>query len=317
MTEKIVFITEEEDTGKRLDLFIAESLGITRTKAQTLIKKEKVNWISTKQIKSGMAIPAGGIHIEVESESPAEIKIEAENIPLDILFENKDLIVINKPAGMVVHPDNVYKNGTLVNAVLGYLKDKKLSKAGGIMRPGVVHRLDKDTSGTIVMAKNDKTHVYLADLFALRQTEKTYLALVHGIPKHQSATIDAPISRSPHNRQKMWIATSNKQGKIAISHYKIQEIFKDTALLEVKIETGRTHQIRVHLASIGYPIVGDDKYNRAKDDDKLEKRLKTKIPRIFLHAERLSFTLPGDKEKSTFTAPLAEDLYDFLKIVEK
>ncbi len=316
--QKQVFITEEEDIGKRLDVFIAESLDISRNKAQALIKRQKVDLVSPKAIKAGTEIPAMGIKIIIETEEePKETKIEPENIPLDILFENEDLLIINKSAGMVVHPDPTHKNGTLVNAVLGYLKGKKLSSVGGVIRPGVVHRLDKDTSGVIVMAKNDKAHLNLADQFSLRLVEKSYLALVHGIPQHKTATIDAPIVRAPHNRQKMWIATGNKQGKQAISHYEISKEFAKNALLKVKIDTGRTHQIRVHLTSIGYPIVGDSKYNKGKDDKKLEQTLEVKIPRMFLHAEKLALTLPGEKKKRVFTAPLPDDLFEFLKKMEE
>jgi 23S rRNA pseudouridine1911/1915/1917 synthase len=225
----------------------------------------------------------------------------AEEIPLDIVFENDDLIVVNKPAGMVVHPAAGHSSGTLVNAVLGY--DPDLEGIGGEERPGVVHRLDKQTSGLILLAKNERAHRWLQDQFRLRKVEKTYLALVDGKPPTPSGRVEAYIGRDPKQRKKMAIVPENK-GRESISEYKTVEEFGKYTLLEFHPFTGRTHQIRLHCAFLKCPIVGDEVYGR--------KSPSMVLGRHFLHAYRLKITLPNEKEPRQFEAPLPDELVDVL-----
>jgi 23S rRNA pseudouridine1911/1915/1917 synthase len=224
-----------------------------------------------------------------------------ENIPLDIVFENEDVIVVNKPAGMVVHPAAGHDTGTLVHAVLGYKPD--IEGIGGEERPGVVHRLDKDTSGLILLAKNDKAHHWLQDQFRLHKVEKTYLALVDGKPPTPAGRVEASIGRDPSHRKKMAIVSESK-GRQAVSEYKTLESFPQHTLLEFHPLTGRTHQIRLHCAMLGCPIVGDEIYGRKKSS--------LPIGRHFLHAQKLKIVLPGEKQARVFEAPLPEELVHVL-----
>ncbi|MCJ7432132.1 MAG: RluA family pseudouridine synthase, partial [Anaerolineales bacterium] len=223
--------------------------------------------------------------------------IIGEDIPLDIIFENEDLIVVNKPAGMVVHPAAGHSSGTLVNAVLGYEPD--IEGIGGEERPGLVHRLDKDTSGLIMLAKNDKAHRWLQDQFRERKVEKTYLALVDGKPPTPFGRVEAPIGRDPSHRKKMAILRVGK-GREAVSEYKTVESFRHHTLLEFHPHTGRTHQIRLHCELLGCPIVGDEVYGKKKQTIVLS--------RHFLHALRLKIVLPDEKEPRLFEAGLPEEL---------
>ena len=232
---------------------------------------------------------------------PAPTDLIAENIPLDIVFENEDLIVVNKPAGMVVHPAAGHSSGTLVNAVLGYEPD--IEGIGGEERPGVVHRLDKETSGLILLAKNERAHRWLQDQFRLRKVEKTYLALVDGKPPTPSGRVEAYIGRDPSHRKQMAIV-SESRGREAISEYKTVESFANHTLLEFHPLTGRTHQIRLHCAFLGCPIVGDEIYGRKKPT--------VEINRHFLHAYRLKIVLPGEKEPRVFETPLPAELQSVL-----
>ena len=229
-----------------------------------------------------------------------------EAIPLDIIFENDDLIVVNKPAGMVVHPAAGHDNGTLVNAVLGY--DPELEGIGGEERPGLVHRLDKDTSGLIVLAKNERAHRWLQDQFRLRKVEKTYLALVDGKPPTPTGRVEAPIGRDPSHRKKMAIMPAGK-GREAVSEYITLETFAQHTLLEFHPYTGRTHQIRLHCAFLGCPIVADPIYGHRNPTVPLK--------RHFLHAFRLKIVLPGEKKARVFEAPLPAELERVLKGLRK
>jgi 23S rRNA pseudouridine1911/1915/1917 synthase len=225
----------------------------------------------------------------------------AEDIPLDILFENDDLLVVNKPAGMVVHPAAGHSSGTLVNAVLGY--DPEIEGIGGEERPGVVHRLDKETSGLIVLAKNERAHRWLQDQFRLRKVEKTYLALVDGKPPTPTGRVETFIGRDPSHRKKMAIVPESR-GREAVSEYGTVESFHKHSLLEFHPHTGRTHQIRLHCEFLGCPIVGDEIYGRKKPT--------VDIKRHFLHAYRLKIILPGEKQPKFFEAPLPEELEQVL-----
>jgi len=246
--------------------------------------------------KSGQVLEAGD-GIEVRIPPPVPSGLVAENIPLDIIFENDDLIVVNKPAGMVVHPAAGHSSGTLVNAVLGHEPD--IEGIGGEERPGLVHRLDKETSGLIVLAKNERAHRWLQDQFRLRTVEKTYLALVDGKPPTSNGRIEADIGRDPKSRKKMTTLPAGK-GREAVSEYKTLESFSKHSLLEFHPHTGRTHQIRLHCAFIHCPIVGDEIYGR--------KKTTLKLNRHFLHAARLKITLPNEEKPRTFEAPLPEEL---------
>jgi 23S rRNA pseudouridine1911/1915/1917 synthase len=238
-----------------------------------------------------------GATIEVRIPPPVPSGLIAESIPLDIVFENDDLIVVNKPAGMVVHPAAGHDSGTLVHAVLGYEPD--LEGIGGEERPGVVHRLDKDTSGLIVLAKNERAHLWLQDQFRLRKVEKTYLALVDGKPPTPSGRVEAAIGRDPVHRKKMAILPEGK-GREAVSEFRTLETFKNHTLLEFHPHTGRTHQIRLHCAFLGCPVVADLIYGR--------KRATLDLGRHFLHAAKLKIILPNEKTARTFESPLPRDL---------
>ncbi len=292
-------ITEESE-GKRLDAFCASELGLARNQIQRLIAEGHIRLNSESTKKTGIKLKAGDkIHYRLPEAKDS--KVEAEDIPLEIIFEDKDLIVINKAPGIVVHPDESgHDSGTIVNAVLAHAKN--LSGIGGEKRPGIVHRLDKDTSGVLLIAKNDKSHQKLSKLFQDRKIEKNYIALVKGHLKTKTGTIDAAIKRGRTNRQQMAI---HAQGKRAITHFETLLTFKSATLLKVNIETGRTHQIRLHLASIGHPVIGDSTYGESKINKEFEKKYGLK--RQFLHAESIKFG------KKHYKAPLWEDLESVLE----
>ena len=243
-----------------------------------------------------------GDKIEIEEEPAKEIELKAQDIPLEILYEDDDIIVVNKPKGMVVHPANGNPDGTLVNAVMAICKDS-LSGIGGEIRPGIVHRLDKNTSGAIIIAKNDKAHINLSEQLKNHEINKTYIALVRGIVKENNATINMPIGRSKKDRKKMDV---DKNGKEAITHFKVLRRYKDCTLLEINIETGRTHQIRVHLSHIGYPIIGDEVYSNGKNKWNIEGQC--------LHAKSLDFKHPITEKEMHIEAELPKY---FQKILEE
>lgn len=292
-------VVKENEIGERIDSYLANKTELSRATIQRLIKEEKA-LVNGKKTKVSYKVQLND-SIDIEEEKPKEIDIKAQDIPVDVLYEDNDIIVINKPKGMVVHPANGNPDGTLVNAVMAICKDS-LSGIGGEIRPGIVHRLDKDTSGVIIVAKNDKAHINLSEQIKNHEVEKTYIALVKGFVKENEATIDMPIARSKKDRKKMAV---DKDGKNAVTHFKVMERFGDCTLLEVKIETGRTHQIRVHLSHIGYPVVGDEVYSNGKN--------KWGIKGQCLHAKSLKFKHPITDKEMFVEAPMPEYFENLLK----
>jgi 23S rRNA pseudouridine1911/1915/1917 synthase len=297
VNERVLNFLFEKQTPERLDKFLVGQLQeFSRSRIQGLIADGFVEVNGRAAKKAGQPLERG-FHVTVRVPPPAPTDLVAENIPLDIVFENDDLVVVNKPAGMVVHPAVGHASGTLVNAMLGY--DPDIEGIGGEERPGVVHRLDKETSGLILLARNERAHRWLQDQFRLRKVDKTYLALVDGKPPTPSGRVEAHIGRDPSHRKRMAIVPESR-GREAISDYKTVESFRAHTLLEFHPLTGRTHQIRLHCAFLGCPIAGDEVYGR--------KKISIEIDRHFLHAYRLKITLPGEKEPRLFEAPLPEEL---------
>lgn len=285
----------------RLDKFLARQLpGQSRSRLQAIIKDGGVTVNETVATKSGLALLTGDkISICIPEVVPGNL--EPESIPLDIVFENEHLVIINKPAGMVVHPAPGHASGTLVHAALGNFGD--LQGIGGEVRPGIVHRLDKDTSGLIIVAKNGKAHRWLQEQFRLRKVKKTYLALVDGKPPTPSGRVEAAIARDAAHRKQMTVV-SDGRGRAAITEFHTVKQFNQHTLVEAHPLTGRTHQIRLHMAFLGCPIVGDLVYGRKKPSLDLE--------RHFLHAYQISIILPGESEARTFQAELPADLQTIL-----
>jgi len=313
--QKFLYTVNHHNAKKRLDLFLSEqTLPLTRSQIKKLIgaRLVKVNSLSAKascQVKKGDLI-------EVHLQEAQEPKVEPENIPLDILFEDDSIIVVNKPAGMVVHHAAGNYSGTLVNALLFHCSF--LSGVGGVLRPGIVHRLDKGTSGVLVVAKNDSAHQCLARQFNNRSVKKIYIALVYRQMEEDEGTIELEIGRHYSDRKRM--STRTKQGRLAVTQWKVLQRYKNFSLLEVGIKTGRTHQIRVHLSSYHHPVVGDTVYGSKRGlsqikDEVIKKRLST-LQRPFLHAHRLGFHHPQDNRYQEFTAPLPTELKEILTILE-
>ncbi len=301
MSETIRTFTVSAGQTGRLDKYLVECLpDLSRARIQNLIKDEKVTVSGKVTTKTGHDVePGDEVIIVIPPLQSSELI--PEDIPLDIVFQNEDLVIINKPAGMVVHPAAGHYSGTLVHAALAAIPD--LQGIGGEERPGIVHRLDKETSGLIVMAKNEKTHRWLQDQFKTRTVKKVYLALVDGKPPTPTGRIEAEIARDPSHRKQMAVV-SDGRGRPAVTEYQTLEQFADFTLLEAHPLTGRTHQIRLHLAFLGCPIVGDTVYGHKKSSLVLD--------RHFLHAARLSLRFPGEKELHTFEAPLPPELLKVL-----
>ncbi|AQR79700.1 RNA pseudouridine synthase [Paenibacillus larvae subsp. larvae] len=288
------WIAGEEHAGERIDKFVSECLdGVSRTQIQQWIKEGHIS-VNEKQVKPNYKL-AEGDRIKLNIPDPEQVDIRPEPIPLDIYYEDKDVIVVNKPRGMVVHPAPGHSSGTLVNALMYHCKD--LSGINGEMRPGIVHRIDKDTSGLIMAAKHDKAHASLADQLKEHSVTRKYLALVQGNLAHEQGTVEAPIGRDPKDR-KLYTVTE-KNSKEAVTHFVVMERFGDYTLTELKLETGRTHQIRVHMKFIGHPLVGDPAYGKSK---------KEWIRGQALHAAVLGFKHPMTREYLEFEAPLPEDM---------
>ena len=293
------YIVSQEEKGKRLDTYIPSvDTDITRTSAQRLIEDGNI-LVNGKNAKVSYKIQEND-KISVEIPKPKQIELKAQDIPIEIVYEDSDIIVVNKPKGMVVHPANGNPDGTLVNAIMAICKDS-LSGIGGEIRPGIVHRIDKDTSGLLIVAKNDNAHVKMSEQIKNHEVKKTYIALVRGIFKENEATIDMPIGRSTSDRKKMAV---NKNGKNAITHIKVLKRFDKYTLLQVNIETGRTHQIRVHLSHIGYPIVGDYTYSNGKNEFDVVGQC--------LHAQKLEFKHPITQKDMCLEAELPQYFKDIL-----
>ena len=292
-----------DKSGERLDVFVARSVPeLTRSRASKLIDEGLVTVDGRQASKVSMRLSAGQ-RVAVTIPPPKPTKIEPEAMLLSIVYEDGDLLVVDKPAGMAVHPSAGHSSHTLVNGILAHCDD--LSGIGGVKRPGIVHRLDKDTSGLIIVAKNDAAHVSLAQQLKERKVEKMYVALVEGHVTPPEGRIEAPIARDAKHRKRMAVVTN---GRDARTSYRVLREVGGRTLLEVRPQTGRTHQIRVHLASIGHPITGDALYGRRGD---------APVARQFLHARRLAFLHPRTGERLELEAPLAEDLQQALEALER
>ena len=305
MREAAVEVAADQ-AGERLDRYLASVLpGHSRSQVQRLIEQGHVR-VEGREVRANLLIKAGD-RISVVVPAPATATPEAEDIPLTVLYEDADLIVIDKPAGMVVHPAAGHASGTLVNALLHHVRD--LGGVGGELRPGIVHRLDKGTSGVMVVAKHDKALEELARQFEEREVEKEYIALVWGVVQ-AGRRIDAAIGRDPGDRQKM--SSRAKHARDAVTRITRALHLPGLTLCQVAIHTGRTHQIRVHLSAIGHPVVGDSMYGGVHRRVAGDIRAVQRLERPFLHAARLAFTHPGDGRRLEFTAPLPDDLQDVL-----
>lgn len=300
--QKIVI--NDEYKNERLDKVISEiDSTITRTMAKKMIENGNILVNNIKQKPSYITNINDVIFIE--KPEATETSLKAQDIPVPIIYEDNDIIVVNKPKGMVVHPANGNPDGTLVNAILNICKGS-LSGIGGEMRPGIIHRLDKDTSGIIVVAKNDVAHVNMSKQIQDRKVNKKYIALVRGVIPENEATIDMPIGRSTKDRKKMAV---NKNGKQAVTHFEVIKRFNNYTLLDIKIDTGRTHQIRVHLAEIGYPVVGDEVYSNGKNEFGVKGQM--------LHAKSLEFEHPTTKKKIYLEADIPEYFRNIIKKLEE
>ena len=298
------YVIQPSESGMRLDKFLSDQYPeLTRSYLQKLIKDDLVH-VNRKSVKAGQKLNSNDI-VQIMIPEPEELKVEPENIPLDVLFEDKDLIVVNKPKGMVVHPAAGHYSGTLVNALLYHCKDS-LSGINGVMRPGIVHRIDQNTTGSLIVCKNDHSHQYIAEQLKVHSITRKYRALVHG-RLTEDGTIRTTIGRHPQNRKEM--AVNVPHGKEAVTHYHILEQFSQYTYVECQLETGRTHQIRVHMKSIGHPIVGDDVYGPSKCPfSGLEGQT--------LHAMTIGFEHPSTGEYVEVNAPLPEyfeKLLNFLR----
>jgi 23S rRNA pseudouridine1911/1915/1917 synthase len=297
--ETMVWTIEAPHVKQRIDKFVTENMGndVSRTQVQLWIQNGDIT-VNGESVKGNYKLALGDV-VSLITPEPELVEIVAEQLPLDVYYEDQDVIVVNKQRGMVVHPAPGHSSGTLVNALMYHCKD--LSGINGELRPGIVHRIDKDTSGLIMAAKNDKSHASLAAQLKAHSVTRKYIALVHGNLSHDQGTVDAPIGRDPQDR-KMYTVTE-RNSKHAVTHFQVMERFGDYTLLELKLETGRTHQIRVHMKFIGHPLVGDPMYGRSKG---------IKMEGQALHAAILGFIHPTTSEYMEFSAPLPQDMEDLL-----
>lgn len=307
------FQITEDMNGERIDIALAEIMkAYSRTSVQRLVRKQLV-MINGKIAKKGNRVMTGD-EVAVRNEKLRASRFSPEEIPLDILYEDKDLLIVNKPAGLLTHPSAGERRYTLVNALLHHC-GKRLSGIGGEQRPGIVHRLDKDTSGILMVAKHDDSHKDLARQIQERKVEKHYITLVRGMMKSSTGSIEAPLLKSQIRGRNKVMISPNKKAKDSLTHFKVIETFGDQySLLEVQIITGRMHQIRVHLAAINHPVVGDELYGQNKTNSWFEDH---GLKRQFLHAFRLRFQHPRTQEWMQFEAPLPEDLESILKTLRE
>lgn len=311
--DKITIEVQKNEEKQRLDKFLANHLSpMTRTRIQALMENKMLTCCDEIITSPSHMVREGEVYILTIPPAQEAVPI-AEDIPLTILYEDNDLLVLNKPAGMVVHPAPGHYESTLVNALLAHCQDT-LSGIGGVKRPGIVHRLDKETSGLMVVAKNDATHQGLSSQFTKRTLKRSYMAFVWGVPQPKDGVVEGNIGRSPHNRQKM--AVVSKGGKSAITHYQVLKRYQAKndatqyiSLIQCDLETGRTHQIRVHMAHIGHPLIGDQTYGRIpKQAKKCFDPFAINFPRQALHAFELRFIHPRTGETMIFNTPLPPDL---------
>lgn len=299
------YCVTEEFQGERIDKYLSEACcGLTRSYLQKLLKSQMVE-VDGKAVKNSYRVSAGET-VELEVPEAVEPEIEAEPIPLDILYEDKDIILINKPKGMVVHPAAGHYSQTLVNGLMYHCRGE-LSGINGVMRPGIVHRIDMDTTGVLIVCKNDFSHNSIAEQLKVHSITRKYYAIVHGCIQEDEGTVDAPIGRHPVDRKKMSI--NHKNGKRAVTHYRVLERFKQFTYVECQLETGRTHQIRVHMASLNHPLLGDSVYGPSKCPFKLQGQT--------LHAGVLGIIHPRTGEYMEFSAPLPEYFENLLEKLRK
>ncbi|SHJ13008.1 23S rRNA pseudouridine1911/1915/1917 synthase [Geosporobacter subterraneus DSM 17957] len=302
--ERQVFIVDDQEEDTRLDLYLSNQLDqLSRSFIQKLIEQEKIK-INGKQEKLKKYKVKENDVVEIEIPLPERLDIKPENIPIHIIYEDEDVVIVDKPQGMVVHPAPGNYSGTLVNALLYHCKT--LSSINGVIRPGIVHRIDKDTSGLLMVAKNDKAHRSLAEQLKEHSIHRVYAALVHGNIREEKGTIDAPIGRHPVDRLKMTV--TDKNSKNAVTHFEVQQRFGNYTLIEAKLETGRTHQIRVHMAYIQHPLVGDPVYGLKKEKYHLQGQA--------LHAKELGFLHPSTSKYMEFKSPLPDYFQKLLQIIE-
>jgi len=299
------YLVPEEFQGERIDKYLSEACcGLTRSYLQKLLKSQLVE-VDGKAVKNSYRVSAGET-VELEVPEAVEPEIEAEPIPLDILYEDKDIILINKPKGMVVHPAAGHYSQTLVNGLMYHCRGE-LSGINGVMRPGIVHRIDMDTTGVLIVCKNDFAHNSIAEQLKVHSITRKYYAIVHGVISENDGMVDAPIGRHPVDRKKMSI--NDKNGKHAVTHYRVLERFKQFTYVECQLETGRTHQIRVHMASLNHPLLGDSVYGPSKCPFKLQGQT--------LHAGVLGIIHPRTGEYMEFSAPLPEYFENLLEKLRK
>ncbi|KMZ40223.1 MULTISPECIES: RluA family pseudouridine synthase [Bacillales] len=301
--ERYDWTVDPADKNERIDKFITlQNEDWSRSQVQAWVKEGRVT-VNGEPIKNNYKLQAED-EVTLRVPPPKEMAIQPEEMSLDIVYEDSDVVVVNKPRGLVVHPAPGHYSGTLVNGLLAHCKD--LSGINGVLRPGIVHRIDKDTSGLLMVAKNDKAHMGLAEQLKAHTVNRKYVALVHGVIPHEMGTIEAPIGRDPKNRQQMAVVFENS--KPAVTHFIVLERFKEYTLVELKLETGRTHQIRVHMKYIDYPLAGDPKYG-PKNTLELDGQA--------LHAKTLGFIHPRTGEQLEFEAPMPKEMLDVIEVLRQ
>ncbi|NQF14033.1 MULTISPECIES: RluA family pseudouridine synthase [Brevibacillus] len=301
--ERYDWTVDPTDANERIDKFITlQNEDWSRSQVQAWVKEGRVT-VNGEPIKNNYKLQAED-EVTLRVPPPKEMAIQPEEMSLDIVYEDSDVVVVNKPRGLVVHPAPGHYSGTLVNGLLAHCKD--LSGINGVLRPGIVHRIDKDTSGLLMVAKNDKAHMGLAEQLKAHTVNRKYVALVHGVIPHEMGTIEAPIGRDPKNRQQMAVVFENS--KPAVTHFIVLERFKEYTLVELKLETGRTHQIRVHMKYIDYPLAGDPKYG-PKNTLELDGQA--------LHAKTLGFIHPRTGEQLEFEAPMPKEMLDVIEVLRQ